>query len=162
MGYSFGQEDPITKKGREGKGCPFFWVCGRWTGPSSKGWLSNWLFLWNLLKGDVFISDFAFSWAIFTHTFRLEKAALLMSFCLLWCLVSFHFGYCKVWLSVELPDELPSLYCCCYSFVCGSLLCIAADVNTPSTRSDRQKHWATNFVMSWMHSLWLSSHSSEG
>lgn len=31
-----------------------------------------------------------------------------------------------------------------------------------STSSDRRKHRVSNFAMSWMHSLWLSSHSSEG
>lgn len=70
------------------------------------------IYPWNLLKGDVFISDFAFSWATCTHAFRLEKAALLMSlFAVVPCGI-FHLGYCKVWLSVELSDELLSLYSC--------------------------------------------------
>lgn len=41
----------------------------------------------------------------------------------------FHLGYCEAWLSMELSDELLSLHCYWYSFVFGSLLCIATHVN---------------------------------
>lgn len=82
--------------------------------------------LWNLLKGDVF-SMILPSPGLHKH---LVWRRLHYSWaCLLWCLVFLHLGYCKVWLSMELPDELPSLYYCYCSFVCGCLLCTAADVN---------------------------------
>lgn len=38
MGCSFGEER------MEEKACPFIWFCERWTGPGSKGSLSNWFF----------------------------------------------------------------------------------------------------------------------
>lgn len=55
--------------------------------------------------------------------------ALCFFVCAFFLFFFFHLGYCEVWLSVELSEELPSLHCYCYSFVFGFLLCIAALAN---------------------------------